>query len=87
MSNWEKRPLTLAQMHYGALDAYCMLPLLQKIIEKGSEDSKFELKKYINEQSLLQNGKKEVEAKKPGKKNHKTDQKWVKKDKNGLDEE
>ena len=52
MSNWEKRPLKLAQMHYGALDAYCMLPLLQKMIEQGYQKEGFNFKKYVKTQSL-----------------------------------
>ena len=52
MSNWEKRPLKLAQMHYGALDAYCMLPLLQKMIEQGQQKEGFNFKKYVKTQSL-----------------------------------
>lgn len=35
MSNWEMRPLRQGQMHYGSLDAYCMIPALLKVIEKA----------------------------------------------------
>jgi len=47
MSNWEKRPLRLAQMHYGALDAYCMIPLVEKLIAKAKEKEGFYRKNFI----------------------------------------
>ena len=60
MSNWEKRPLRLAQMHYGALDAYCMIPLVEKLIAKATETEGFDRNNFIKRETLL---KKEEEAK------------------------
>jgi ribonuclease D len=35
MSNWERRPLRLTQQHYGALDAYVLIPVIQALAEMG----------------------------------------------------
>lgn len=31
LSNWEQRPLRLAQQHYAALDAFCLVSILLKL--------------------------------------------------------
>lgn len=46
LSNWERRPLRPGQLHYGALDGYCMIPALQKLIEKAGNDEKKSFKKH-----------------------------------------
>lgn len=39
MSNWEKRPLSAAQVAYAALDAYVLLPIFDDLTEHlGSRD-------------------------------------------------
>lgn len=38
MSNWERRPLTRAQLHYAALDAHVLLQIYDKMQEQHSVD-------------------------------------------------
>ena len=40
MSNWENRPLRLSQQHYGCLDAYVLVEIMEKLI-KMAESSQF----------------------------------------------
>ena len=69
MSNWELRPLRLTQQHYGALDAYILIEILQKLneiqISKGKAtvlDQRYTLdpkstsrpQTFYHEQQLLQ---------------------------------
>lgn len=37
MSNWEKRPLRESQVHYGALDAWVLVLLVEKMRENDPE--------------------------------------------------
>ena len=52
-------------MHYGALDAYCMIPLVEKLVENGKAVEEFNLAKLIRPESL---NKQEEEKKKGDKK-------------------
>jgi hypothetical protein len=72
MSNWERRPLRLAQMHYGALDAYCLISLVNKLIPLA-EKAGIDLKKIIKPEDLNkpkdEDETKPTRPKKNGKKN------------------
>mmetsp|Transcript_22294 Transcript_22294/g.34492 ORF Transcript_22294/g.34492 Transcript_22294/m.34492 type:complete len:110 (+) Transcript_22294:1696-2025(+) len=46
MSNWERRPLRKTQQHYGALDAWILIGIVQKIQEKAKEDGLLPFEKY-----------------------------------------
>ena len=35
ISNWERRPLKKSQQHYAALDAFILIEILKKLIEKS----------------------------------------------------
>jgi ribonuclease D len=48
MCNWEKRPLRLSQQHYGALDAYIMIELIEELAILGEKKGHFNTK--INSQ-------------------------------------
>ena len=37
ISNWTKRPLRKTQLHYGALDAYILVEIMEILAEKGKE--------------------------------------------------
>mmetsp|Transcript_2085 Transcript_2085/g.3687 ORF Transcript_2085/g.3687 Transcript_2085/m.3687 type:complete len:82 (-) Transcript_2085:73-318(-) len=37
VSNWERRPLRQSQQHYGALDAWILIPMFRKLKEEGFE--------------------------------------------------
>ena len=46
MSNWERRPLRKSQQHYAALDAYILIEIIKKLIEKAKEEG-YEFKNYV----------------------------------------
>ena len=72
MSNWERRPLRLAQMHYGALDAYCLISLVNKLIPLA-EKAGIDLGKIIKPEDINKpkenDDTKPARPKKNGKKN------------------
>ena len=81
MSNWERRPLRPGQLHYGALDAYCMIPALKKLIEKAGNDEKKSFKKHTQFFDLEKAKEKQKEEQKQHeekKSNHKNHHKYSK---------
>lgn len=47
MSNWERRPLRKSQAHYGALDAYILLDIIEKLKEKAQQDGMQPFDKFV----------------------------------------
>lgn len=47
MSNWERRPLRKSQQHYGALDAYILIPIVRLLQQKAQEDGLPPFSKYV----------------------------------------
>ena len=39
ISNWERRPLRKSQKHYAALDAFVLLRILDKLVERAKKDN------------------------------------------------
>ncbi|TNV82624.1 hypothetical protein FGO68_gene7441 [Halteria grandinella] len=48
MSNWERRPLSKAQMHYAALDAQILVQIVRILEQKGQESGKL-IQAFIKE--------------------------------------
>lgn len=49
MSNWERRPLRLSQQHYAALDAFCLIEIINILAKMAEEKG--------DQQLFLQNQK------------------------------
>lgn len=66
MGNWEKRPLRKSQLHYGALDAYILVELYERMSMHASESER-DIDDYTNpysQQAQLQEKKDKEAAKK-----------------------
>lgn len=47
MSNWERRPLRESQQHYGALDAWVLIGIMNKLIEKAKADGLPPIERFV----------------------------------------
>jgi len=68
MSNWERRPLREAQMHYGTLDAYCMIPAIKACIERAGTNEAKSLKKHVQAYDMVKAKAAKAEESKEGEK-------------------
>jgi hypothetical protein len=55
MSQWERRPLRLAQQHYAALDAYILVDLILKVSEDGMKNGN-PVANFIRPLKVVDNG-------------------------------
>lgn len=47
MSNWERRPLRKSQAHYASLDAYILIGIIEKLVEKAKQDGLQPFEKFV----------------------------------------
>lgn len=47
MSNWERRPLRKSQAHYGALDAYILIDILEGLKKKAESEGQPPFTKFV----------------------------------------
>lgn len=47
MSNWERRPLRQSQQHYGSLDAWVLIEIMKKLIDKAKNDGLPPIERFV----------------------------------------
>ena len=77
MSNWESRPLRFSQEHYAAMDAWILVQMMDKMLEKAKKQ-KIQLNQMV--ENIAGGERKKTEGEKNENKKKEKSEKTEKKD-------